>query len=442
LATNRLLGVFAGTIRLPRAYDPDLEWIQEVMTEHAQGHVAHGHLHLHYQPALPIPNGKVCLWLFLSTEIMFFAGLIGTYIVLRFGAPAGTWPSVHDVHMVELLGTLNTAVLIGSSVTIVLALEAAKTNNPQVARIWLFITFILGSAFLGIKLYEYSAKFSHGIYPARPHSLIYDKPDVYYMAAVRDRLSSLRASLDEKRTKNEGQLPAEDQQRLDLVIDLQQNMAKWTETSVSMSDDPFQQQKMMVNLAYHIYPLHRDEETLGIERDSSHAVVISTFWDQEVADLKKRRAAFAEEQTATTQRLNAIKEKQKALAAGASLADDEKLAMIRASDRLMELDKLIEAIDGRLELAPTLNRMSHGLNEEYHWLRLPIQIPSGNMWASTYFLLTGFHALHVLVGLLVFALILPLRLDSKRSNLLENTGLYWHFVDLVWIFLFPLLYLF
>ena len=52
----------------------------------------HGHVHLVYQPALPIANGKCCLWLFLSTEIMFFAGLIGTYIVLRFGAPAGTWP--------------------------------------------------------------------------------------------------------------------------------------------------------------------------------------------------------------------------------------------------------------------------------------------------------------------------------------------------------------
>ena len=50
-----------------------------------------------YQPALPIPNGKTCLWLFLSTEIMFFAGLIGTYIVLRFGAIA--WPAPHDVHL-------------------------------------------------------------------------------------------------------------------------------------------------------------------------------------------------------------------------------------------------------------------------------------------------------------------------------------------------------
>ena len=46
----------------------------------------HGHIQLEYEPCLPLRNGKVCLWLFLSTEIMFFAGLIGTYIVLRFGA--------------------------------------------------------------------------------------------------------------------------------------------------------------------------------------------------------------------------------------------------------------------------------------------------------------------------------------------------------------------
>jgi cytochrome c oxidase subunit 3 len=100
------------------------------------------------------------------------------------------------------------------------------------------------------------------------------------------------------------------------------------------------------------------------------------------------------------------------------------------------------AIKGRLDLYPTLRQAEHGLNEAYSWLRLPMKIPSGNMWASTYFLLTGFHALHVAVGLLVFVLVLPMRLDAKRSNVLENTGLYWHFVDLVWIFLFPLLYLF
>jgi cytochrome c oxidase subunit 3 len=69
-------------------------------------------------------------------------------------------------------------------------------------------------------------------------------------------------------------------------------------------------------------------------------------------------------------------------------------------------------------------------------------IPGGNMWASTYFLLTGFHALHVAVGLIAFAVILTMTLDRSRAGLIENMGLYWHFVDLVWIFLFPLLYLF
>jgi len=85
---------------------------------------------------------------------------------------------------------------------------------------------------------------------------------------------------------------------------------------------------------------------------------------------------------------------------------------------------------------------SEGYNEQYEWLRLPIMIPGGPLWASTYFLLTGFHALHVLVGLIVFTLLFFLTLDRTRAGLIENIGLYWHFVDIVWIFLFPLLYLF
>jgi hypothetical protein len=85
---------------------------------------------------------------------------------------------------------------------------------------------------------------------------------------------------------------------------------------------------------------------------------------------------------------------------------------------------------------------AQGYNDQYPWLRLPIMIPGGPLWASTYFLLTGFHALHVLVGLIVFALLLAVTIDRTKANFVENIGLYWHFVDLVWIFLFPLLYLF
>ncbi len=70
-------------------------------------------------------------------------------------------------------------------------------------------------------------------------------------------------------------------------------------------------------------------------------------------------------------------------------------------------------------------------------------IKYGNIFASTYFLMTGFHALHVIVGMILFAIVLSLgpRLHAGWTDYVENSGLYWHFVDLVWIFLFPLIYI-
>jgi cytochrome c oxidase subunit 3 len=85
--------------------------------------------------------------------------------------------------------------------------------------------------------------------------------------------------------------------------------------------------------------------------------------------------------------------------------------------------------------------LEKGINLSRH-LKLPMVIPSGNVWVSTYFMLTGFHALHVFGGLVAFLCLMPLRLGQRRSGLVENVGLYWHFVDVVWIFLFPLIYLF
>ncbi|HYO26173.1 MAG TPA: cytochrome c oxidase subunit 3, partial [Lacipirellulaceae bacterium] len=168
------------------------------------------HTGLQYQPALPIPNGKTCLWLFLSTEIMFFAGLIGAYIVLRFGAAA--WPATHDVHLVEYLGAINTAVLIASSITIVLGLEAAKQDDARTAKGWILLTLVLGTVFLGVKAFEYNAKFAHGIYPALPHSRMYEKPDVYYAQAVRTRLDALVPQINEwkKELATLAEQPAED----------------------------------------------------------------------------------------------------------------------------------------------------------------------------------------------------------------------------------------
>lgn len=70
--------------------------------------------------------------------------------------------------------------------------------------------------------------------------------------------------------------------------------------------------------------------------------------------------------------------------------------------------------------------------------------PHTNLFFSFYFIMTGLHALHVFVGIVLMTIVLvAVSRDSVRmdATAVENAGLYWHFVDVVWIFLFPLLYL-
>src|SRR4030066_1769499 len=67
------------------------------------------------------------------------------------------------------------------------------------------------------------------------------------------------------------------------------------------------------------------------------------------------------------------------------------------------------------------------------------------LFYGLYYSMTGLHGLHVLVGIFVLSVMLVLmvrgKIDENRSVPLENTGLYWHLVDIIWIFLFPLFYL-
>jgi len=122
-----------------------------------------GHAPSHAETQTGIPNGKLAMWLFLASEVMFFTGLIGAYIILRMSNPA--WPG-SEGHLSVPMGTINTLVLLCSSATIVFALSAAGRNQIGTARKWLILTIVLGFVFLGIKGTEYAAKFHHHIYPS------------------------------------------------------------------------------------------------------------------------------------------------------------------------------------------------------------------------------------------------------------------------------------
>ena len=110
-----------------------------------------------------VPNGKLGMWVFLASEVMFFTGLIGAYIVLRFSNLQ--WPG-SEGHLVVWIGTVNTLILICSSTTIVLALAALERRDLPAIRKWLLLTIMLGSVFLGVKGYEYAQKFTHHIVPS------------------------------------------------------------------------------------------------------------------------------------------------------------------------------------------------------------------------------------------------------------------------------------
>lgn len=115
------------------------------------------------EPGLPIPNGKLAMWLFLGTEIMFFTGLLGSYIVLRISM-GSQWPH-HGEVLIEPLGALNTFVLICSSVTVVLAHQAVAQGKITETRNYLLATLALGLVFMGIKAFEYSQKIDHHLLP-------------------------------------------------------------------------------------------------------------------------------------------------------------------------------------------------------------------------------------------------------------------------------------
>jgi cytochrome c oxidase subunit III len=115
------------------------------------------------RPDTGLTNPKLGIWLFLASEVMLFGSLFSSYALLRSGA--ATWPRQSDVLSVPL-ATLNTLVLIASSVTMVLAWASLKSKRIERYRLFMGLTLAAGAIFLVVKAIEYNEKFSHHLYPA------------------------------------------------------------------------------------------------------------------------------------------------------------------------------------------------------------------------------------------------------------------------------------
>ncbi|HEX4592150.1 MAG TPA: cytochrome c oxidase subunit 3 family protein [Gemmataceae bacterium] len=103
------------------------------------------------------------MWTFLATEVLFFGAVLTAYSVYRYwykvGFIAGT-----DCQSV-LIGTINTAVLLTSSLTMALAVHSAAGGNRSLLSLFLGLTILLGATFVGIKGYEYTRDYREGLFP-------------------------------------------------------------------------------------------------------------------------------------------------------------------------------------------------------------------------------------------------------------------------------------
>ncbi len=280
------------------------------------------------RPDTGVYNAKLGIWLFLASEVMLFGGLFAAYIFLRIGAPEGTWPN----GMLSVFpGLINTAVLILSSVTVVLAWASVKLNDFRGFRIYMGITLFCSVIFMGIKAYEYNDKFNHyGVF--------------------------------------------------------------MTDTS--------QPSGYGLQITGHI---KEDTESYYILKADKNQPV---EWISSTYPKKKRKEAIPQ-----------------------------------GDDRFVHPGVTVEGHDEKSGL--TLLRI-----EKDQIFRSSYFVPAYNSYFAIYFTMTGLHALHVIGGAIVF-LYFWLPCGNKMffsdrthfANRIEVSGLFWHFVDLVWIFLFPIMYL-
>jgi cytochrome c oxidase subunit 3 len=99
------------------------------------------------------------MWLFLVTEIMFFGGMFAAYLIYRLSY-YNAWVAGSQTMEIKL-GAINTAVLICSSLTMVMAVHSAKLGNRKLTSLCLILTLVLGFSFLGIKAVEYHGHWMH-----------------------------------------------------------------------------------------------------------------------------------------------------------------------------------------------------------------------------------------------------------------------------------------
>lgn len=344
-----------------------------------QGHPPH--LAHHFEtPKQQFESGKFGMWLFLATEILMFGGLFCAYSVYRGNHPE-TFIYGH-VFLETKWGAINTIILLASSLTMAWGVRASQLGQQKLLLWMLALTFIGGLGFMGIKTIEYRSKISHNLFVGSMNAFYFtgDQP------------------------KN---IEARDH-------------------AVGYGKDH-----------HGVHPVHEDDET-----HTGNVSGISGISGREKVDHPVDAAMVEQNVSAHGDATASIEAAPTDLE---GLADESKI--LTASNGPAGIEPQFFTVpvvsgDSRVRSAAEANTTHKSL--EYEDLT-PLQQERVHIFFQIYFLMTGLHGIHVLVGMV---LILYLFIKSLSGAFgpayftpVDLIGLYWHLVDLIWIFLFPLLYL-
>jgi len=286
------------------------------------------------RPDTGLYNAKVGIWLFLASEVMLFGALFSSYIMLRVGAPEGTWPAPGSLLKVGP-GAFNTVVLILSSVTVVLAWASLKFNNFKQYRMFQGITIVCALIFMCVKAYEYHDKFTH-------YEIVLKEGVTHYEGISHG--TGVRSHLN--------------------LVD--GHLVNQTEDEITLTVHPHHDDHAGHDHGAEAHPEEHDGDHYGHD----HAE---------------------------------------------------------------------HAHGGHDAIQVTVRKSDIAKMESYG--------PWHSTYLAIYFTMTGLHAIHVIGGAFVIFYIWGpgakmWKTDPERYvNRVEVSGLFWHLVDLVWIFLFPILYL-
>jgi heme/copper-type cytochrome/quinol oxidase subunit 3 len=441
---------------------------------------------VHPRPDTGLFNAKIGIWLFLASEVMLFGGLFSAYIFLRLGADY-PWP-VHDLDVT--LGFWNTIVLIASSVTVVMAWACLKLRKFGWYRINMAITVLCAGIFMFNKSLEYGAKFKHYAVKLTDGTILTGHLPAGYQVKFGEatelslgipvKKSAVTADpVDHVLPYIEGTAPkfkTEDGKEitLDKTTFAELRSAAIAKAKADKKDSATV--KLTATAPFKVAA--KPSEIFGYTdttitfRDGTTATgkLIDDKMTLEVDGIDARGVAQPEKSLAFDHRY--LANWQKAFVANREhhisefehkfpTRDKARSATLQKESLYFKLHSATPPAEGAAHgdkhgaeaHAPA---DSHGHGEAHH----PTVIlekkditffsnftPKLNTYYAIYFTLTGLHGAHVVAGALVLAYFLVF--DNKRlkkdpehlANRVEVGGLFWHFVDLVWIFLFPLLYL-